>query len=716
MYVYAVQVLERGYHLKDEEFLHPEQRGKLPGVESIDNPKARAWAAAGLEGTVVRKWQSEGPRLDSDAILSQNRLSPKSPITPGSLTTQREGGGVGGGGVFFPEGFMTSNGGLRRNADGTFERDTQQWEELRDGRELSEYTMSIAYDPTRSKNLMPGAISRSKLRYMTLELFGDLFPMNYGTFDFYVSLFSYIFALWMRIYVHYLSQYLYILGVGTPLYDFQLGVLQISFKYSSTSVSDATEVAIVAIGMLGNILMMLCLSCFGVMMYQLTDLMPDGFSKFFAAYGVVTVLDPYLITLVDLAYHNYACTRVSEACSTAYTSDACDCFYGDFVKLYSRMLRDEGSGITGAFITFVLFFSCSVLSLFLLYEYLVYIHRDGRILDLWRRITAPNEEFFVPDDLEVSHDELMLVLSKCRRWFGPAGARRKVTIEASIEKDPEHKNYLGRYTRYVIHEVEKDGSRIIHRQFLMDQAGKIVELFEDYKVKMQRQNVFAVFNKNATEGGASGGDGGAGGGAGADGRGLSQRSGRSREDNGEDVMAPDDLAAMVDSDHEEEREHEHDEEASQGSRRAAAAAAAPAASIAATVPSAAAESRRSSRQNSGLGEEKESAARSTSETDSLLAGRTSAPTSARGLSQRSPRIPAMTVDVPPTGLDGDSISPLHQSLVGGGGARGGGGGGGGGVGGAPLTSGSSSSRIPLFETAGGSTPGWSGRHNVTFTD
>jgi hypothetical protein len=34
------------------------------------------------------------------------------------------------------------------------------WEELRDGRELAEYTMSIAYDPTRRKNLMPGAIAR----------------------------------------------------------------------------------------------------------------------------------------------------------------------------------------------------------------------------------------------------------------------------------------------------------------------------------------------------------------------------------------------------------------------------------------------------------------------------------------------------------------------------------------------------------------------------
>lgn len=228
----------------------------------------------------------------------------------------------------------------------------------------------------------------------------------------------------------------------------------------------------------------------------MTDLMPDGFSKFFAAYGVVVVLDPYLITLIDLIYHNYGCTSVSEACRTAYTSADCDCFYGDFVKLYHRMLRDEGSGITGAFITFILFVSCSILSLFILYEYLVYIHRDGRILDLWRRITASADEFFIPDDLEVSRDELQLVLTKCRRWIGPAGARRKVAVEETIEKDPDHKNYLGKYTRYIIHEVEKDGSSVIHRQFFMDQTGKIVEIFEDHKSKLQRQNVFAVFNKN----------------------------------------------------------------------------------------------------------------------------------------------------------------------------------------------------------------------------
>ena len=37
-------------------FLHREQRGKIAGVETIDSTEARQWAAAGLEGKIVRRF------------------------------------------------------------------------------------------------------------------------------------------------------------------------------------------------------------------------------------------------------------------------------------------------------------------------------------------------------------------------------------------------------------------------------------------------------------------------------------------------------------------------------------------------------------------------------------------------------------------------------------------------------------------------------------
>ena len=49
-------MLERGYNIQDEVFLHREQRGKLPGVETLSSKEDRQWAAAGLEGKIVRRW------------------------------------------------------------------------------------------------------------------------------------------------------------------------------------------------------------------------------------------------------------------------------------------------------------------------------------------------------------------------------------------------------------------------------------------------------------------------------------------------------------------------------------------------------------------------------------------------------------------------------------------------------------------------------------
>ena len=63
-----LQVLERGYNIQDEVFLHREQRGKIAGIEAVASNDARQWAGAGLEGKIVRRWQSEGSRFDSEAI------------------------------------------------------------------------------------------------------------------------------------------------------------------------------------------------------------------------------------------------------------------------------------------------------------------------------------------------------------------------------------------------------------------------------------------------------------------------------------------------------------------------------------------------------------------------------------------------------------------------------------------------------------------------
>ena len=71
-------LLERGYDSEDEAFLDQEQRGKLAGVETVRRAKGREWATIGLEGRTVRRWRSEGPRFDSEAVAASVTDGPQS--------------------------------------------------------------------------------------------------------------------------------------------------------------------------------------------------------------------------------------------------------------------------------------------------------------------------------------------------------------------------------------------------------------------------------------------------------------------------------------------------------------------------------------------------------------------------------------------------------------------------------------------------------------
>ncbi|CAN0358252.1 unnamed protein product, partial [Discosporangium mesarthrocarpum] len=53
---------------------------------------------------------------------------------------------------------------------------------------------------------------------------------------------------------------------------------------------------------------------------------------------------------------------------------------------------------------------------------------NGRVLDTWRRLNAPNHSFFVPHDLELSIAEVRHACEGARTWQGPGGARRLVEV------------------------------------------------------------------------------------------------------------------------------------------------------------------------------------------------------------------------------------------------------------------------------------------------
>lgn len=447
-------VYERGYANGDEFSLHDFQKGKLMGIETLNNEESRQWAAAGIEkgGNIIRRTQADGSRFDSNSIpppLGHKQL-----------------------------------GGLRSGDKGT----PSDWSfPLTEQRHYDEYSMSLAPDPGQQKKLLPNAIVKTKLTFLYYEAFGDLLPSKFGTFDWYVTSVCFLLAFWLRMYVHYIGQYLFLQAVKTPVYSFDVRVYEMVFKYMSASVPVSVEFGLVAIGPLSVLIVFMMLVGTGKLFYKFAGTLPDSVSLFVAAFGVATMFDSLLVMLVDLVMHNYHCEEKDDSCKLDYTSSDCECFVGDFMKLWERMVEDESSGITGLILTVIVYTGMFIVSALLLYEYMVHIHKDARILDIWRRISGPSEEFFIPHDFEVSYAELTSICAKASLWRGANGQTRRLAVSEYIERDPYDMDFSAVTKHYAIYENGLGGKRSLYRHFLMLPDGAIIEVFDQLSLDFSSQ-------------------------------------------------------------------------------------------------------------------------------------------------------------------------------------------------------------------------------------
>eukprot|EP00605_Chrysophyceae_sp_TOSAG23-4_P002040 GSChrysophyteH1.ASY1.ANO1.2259.1 assembled CDS len=448
-------VLERGLETETSgvtSALHEEQSGKLVGVESVESAHGRYYASSGLGKRVLRRNQSDGLRLDSEMHDNNDKSN-----TADSSKNSAE----------LPS------------------PSKNLWHPLDSRRDQELYDMALAGDISKRAHLLPGALAASKWRFIMLEAFGDLMGHKLFSFDFYATCVTLVFSFWLRIYVHYLAQYLYLGFIEVPTYGFEMQPLQIRYKYMSSSMMQAYEIALICIGPAANIVVFLCLMYAGQGMSSLAGNLPDGISTFLSAYGLMVILDPLMVLIVDLIQMNYNCPTSSAACIEDYTQTSCTCFTGDWVKLWDRMEVEGGGsgGITGVLITLIVYFSFAILAGFVYYAYLINIHRNGRILDLWRRIHSLAQEFFVPDDFEISREEMIHICTKAGLWRGGGGDIRRVSVTKLIEKDAEDLEFISVTKLYAIHEMEMDGSnKKLYRQFLSSPDGSIIEVFSDFKV------------------------------------------------------------------------------------------------------------------------------------------------------------------------------------------------------------------------------------------
>ncbi|XP_028289185.1 uncharacterized protein ofcc1 [Parambassis ranga] len=358
--------------------------------------------------------------------------------------------------------------------------------------EMEEYTFSLQSAPIGPTSCLPCLSDRARLALCMLpsEL-GLPLPRQQqqlhsswrGSVQQLGLIMLLLALMWfVRLYLHYCSQWLYLQAIAVPVNKFQFHAHTVDLVYQSSLLHTREELAMVVVGplTLNAITFLLVLIRWGCQ--QIFGSLPSFTSKFIMAQGVWTVLDPLAVFAVDAVLGRLA-----------YSPDSP---VGDAAKLYWHFYQVDQSGAAGLIITLLIYAVLFLLSITILSIYLLRFHNNGRMLDVFQRLTAREGVYFLPQDLEMSNQELNYLVKKAEQWRGFNGERRKVAVydyiwttedplsnSAALSDAPhregaplpegETSTHVSIYTLYL------NGLKQRYRHFLRQPDGAIIEVVGD---------------------------------------------------------------------------------------------------------------------------------------------------------------------------------------------------------------------------------------------
>ena len=184
-------------------------------------------------------------------------------------------------------------------------------------------------------------------------------------------------------FIHYACQYFILKAIDAPVSGMTFSWHRLFLNYDSLNVYQ--EMLVISFGPLSNSLIFLFFQGVCYLSNKYIYCFPVRFCKFIAWYGLLTVMDFVFIVVVDVAFMD---------------DD------GDLWKLYNYYEKAESSGAVGLFVTFLIQFAIALFNIYLLYNYIVFIHFYARIKDIYMRISGLGKGYYLPEDNEVSWNYL----------------------------------------------------------------------------------------------------------------------------------------------------------------------------------------------------------------------------------------------------------------------------------------------------------------------
>ncbi|XP_064016947.1 uncharacterized protein LOC135184794 isoform X3 [Pogoniulus pusillus] len=349
--------------------------------------------------------------------------------------------------------------------------------------ELEKYTFSVCCHSVAEMKLSREVVER--FHFVVYTALSELGTIRWCSGDFWLLMLLVILLWFVRLYLHYLSQWLFLQTISVPVTKFQLFPHTVELCYQNSLLQTSEELVMVVVGplTLNAGLLLMILIRWGCQ--QLFDSFPSFLSKFIIAMGLWTVLDPLAVFVVDSLLG-----RLGNSVEKPIA---------DAAKLYWVFVRAEESGIPGVLITVMLYTILFIISSAMLYLYFLRVHSEGWLLDVFQRIHGEEGTFFVPLDLEISSQELSYIMKRAEQWRGINGERRVVAVSDYIWKDHasqpgvsscdlQHQDEIpdstlsakGSTTVHVsVYTLHLSGFQELYRHFLRLPDGAIVEAFGD---------------------------------------------------------------------------------------------------------------------------------------------------------------------------------------------------------------------------------------------
>jgi len=235
-------------------------------------------------------------------------------------------------------------------------------------------------------NLEVRDLAVRKVQYITMEVLADLGITKVTAVGTAQTLAIAIVVIFLRMCVHYLGQYAALKLMNAPVISLELRWYKVMIDYAYWHIWQ--QAFVIAIGCLSNTLVFLFLILVCHLSQKHIYCFPKALCKFIAWFGLATVFDFLLVAVVDFAQQDWE---------------------GDLFKLYNYYLKASNSGFVGHFLTFLIYFLLLIINCFVFYNYIVFVHNDGRLCDIYVRISGLVKKHFIPEDNEVSFNYLRYI-------------------------------------------------------------------------------------------------------------------------------------------------------------------------------------------------------------------------------------------------------------------------------------------------------------------